>query len=168
MKKHLINEQITAPKVRLIDQNGEQVGIISLRDAQNKAEQAGLDLVEMATGDVPVCKLLDYRKHLFEEKKKLQLSKKKQKKVELKEVVMRPRTDVADYQVKIKKVQQFLSDKNKVKITILHKGRELAHTEIGHKLMQRVIEDTQDYAVPESEPKFENRQIFVLLTPTKK
>lgn len=161
------NQQIKIPEVRLIDQNGEQVGVMATDEARQRATEAGLDLVEISPkARPPVCKIMDYGKFKFEQAKKQQQAKKKQKKVQLKEVKFRPNTDEGDFQVKMKNLRKFIDQGNKVKVTIMFRGRELAHRELGSQMLDRVVEEVQDEAVVEQRPaKMEGRFMIMLLAP---
>jgi translation initiation factor IF-3 len=154
--------------VRVIDAEGEQAGILSLDDAIGKAEEAGLDLVEVSpNAEPPVCRIMDFGKYLFELKKKAQQSKGKQKQVHVKEIKFRPGTEESDYQVKLRKLIDFLSNGDRTKITLRYRGREMAHQELGVKLLKRVEKDLEDYGVVEQFPKMEGRQLVMVLTPKK-
>ncbi|MCX7543983.1 translation initiation factor IF-3 [Marinicella gelatinilytica] len=161
------NQQIKIPEVRLIDQNGDQVGVMATDEARKLAAEAGLDLVEISPkARPPVCKIMDYGKFKFEQAKKNQQSKKKQKKIQLKEVKFRPNTDEGDFQVKMKNLRKFIDQGNKVKVTIMFRGRELAHRELGSQMLDRVVEEVQDEAVVEQRPaKMEGRFMIMLLAP---
>ncbi len=157
------------PEVRLIDAEGEQVGIVSSKEAQKMALEAHLDLVEIApTAKPPVCRIMDYGKFLFEENKKKHAAKKKQKQIQVKEIKFRPGTDEGDYQVKLRNLIRFLSEGDKTKVTLRFRGREMAHQELGMKLMKRVEADLVDYGVVEQHPKMEGRQMVMVLSPQKK
>jgi translation initiation factor IF-3 len=153
--------------VRLIDQNGDQVGVMATDEARQRATEAGLDLVEISPkARPPVCKIMDYGKFKFEQAKKNQQAKKKQKKVQLKEVKFRPNTDDGDFQVKMKNLRKFIDQGNKVKVTIMFRGRELAHRELGSQMLDRVVEEVQEEAVVEQRPaKMEGRFMIMLLAP---
>ncbi len=161
------NQQIKIPEVRLIDQNGDQVGVMATDEALKRAVEAGLDLVEISPkARPPVCKIMDYGKFKFEQGKKQQQAKKKQKKVQLKEVKFRPNTDEGDFQVKMKNLRKFIDQGNKVKVTIMFRGRELAHRELGSQMLDRVAEEVQEEAVVEQRPaKMEGRFMIMLLAP---
>jgi len=155
--------------VRLIDAEGEQVGILDLRDAMEKARGAGLDLVEVSpNAEPPVCRIMDFGKYLFEMKKKSQSGKTKQKQVQVKEIKFRPGTDIGDYKIKLNKLIQFLEDGDRAKITLRYRGREMAHQELGFKLLKRVEKDLEPYGTVEQFPKLEGRQLVMLMTPKKK
>jgi len=153
-------------EVQLIDQDGQNKGTIGFFDALALAEEAGMDLVEIAPNSVPpVCKILDYGKHRFNEQKKAAEARKKQKTVDIKEIKLRPGIDKHDYDVKMKAAQRFFEDGDKVKVTLRFRGREMAHQELGMKLLQRVKEETTEIAKVESEPTLEGRQMTMILAP---
>ena len=157
---------MTAPEVRLIAADGEQVGIVSLEEARNAASEAGLDLVEIVpNSEPPVCRLMDYGKFVFEESKKRQAAKKKQKQTQVKEVKFRPGTDEGDYQVKLRNLIRFLEAGDKAKVTLRFRGREMAHQELGVRLLKRVEEDLADYGTVEQYPKLEGRQMIMVIAP---
>ena len=168
-KKNRINDDIVAQEVRLIGQDGEQIGIVGLAEAKSAAEEAGLDLVEIAsTSEPPVCRIMDYGKHIFEEKKKRAEAKKKQKQTQVKEIKFRPGTEEGDYQVKLRNLKRFLSDGDKTKVTLRFRGREMAHQELGMELLKRVEQDLEEYGAVEQHPKMEGRQMIMVLGPKKK
>ena len=155
--------------MRLVGADGEQKGIVDLRDALAVAEAAGLDLVEIvANAEPPVCKVMDYNKHLFDLKQKANEAKKKQHQVQIKEIKLRPGTEEADYQVKLRSIQRFLEEGDKVKITLRFRGREMAHQEIGLKQLQKIEQDVSEMATIEQPPKLEGRQMGMLIGPKKK
>ena len=161
-----INEMINSRSVRCIDPDGEQLGILSIDEAMNKAEELGLDLVELQpNADPPVCKILDYGKHKYQAQKRANEARKKQKIIEVKEIKLRPNIDQHDYQVKMKAVRKFIDGGDKVKITLRFRGREMAHVELGTDLLSRVQEDIDDFAKIESMPKMEGRQMTMILAP---
>ena len=161
-----INEMINSRSVRCIDPDGEQLGILSIDEAMNKAEELGLDLVELQpNGDPPVCKILDYGKHKYQAQKRANEARKKQKIIDVKESKLRPNIDQHDYQVKMKAVRKFIDGGDKVKITLRFRGREMAHVELGTDLLSRVQEDIDDFAKIESMPKMEGRQMTMILAP---
>ena len=167
--KQPINQFIKAEKVRLISQTGEQLGVVELKEALAKAKDQELDLVQMnKDSDTPVCKMMDYGKHLFDQKKQKAASKKITKKTQLKEIKFRPGTDENDYQIKMRNIIKFLNDGDKTKITMRFRGRELAHKEIGLNLLKRVESDLVDIANVEQEPISEGRQFVMLLSPNRK
>src|SRR5829696_9988963 len=153
-------------EVQLIDETGQNRGVVAFLDAMRAAEEAGLDLVEIAPNSAPpVCKLLDYGRFRFNEQKKQAEARKKQKTVEVKEVKLRPGIDKHDYDVKMKAVQRFFEEGDKVKVTLRFRGREMAHQDIGYQLLQQVKADTAEIAKVESEPRFEGRQVVMVLAP---
>ena len=159
---------ITTPQVRLIDAEGNQAGVVSVREALAKAQEAALDLVEIApTAKPPVCRIMDYGKFLFEQNKKRHAAKKKQKQIQVKEIKFRPGTDEGDYQVKLRNLIRFLEEGDKAKITLRFRGRELAHQEIGMQLLKRVETDLAEHGVVEQFPKMEGRQMVMVLSPKK-
>ncbi len=161
-----VNEEIDVPNVRLIDGEGEQVGVVTTRAAIQAAMDAGLDLVEVSPNvDPPVCKLLDYGRFKYQAQKKANEARKKQKIVEIKEIKMRPTIDIHDYGVKMKAVQRFFEEGDKVKVTIRFRGRELSHQELGMKLLERVQVDTATNAKVEQWPKMEGRQMTMVMAP---
>ena len=161
-----INEHIRVREVRLIDETGQNVGVVATIDARQKAQDAGLDLVEVSPDAAPpVCKILDYGKFKFQEQKKAAEARKNQKIVELKEIKMRPGIDDHDYDVKMRSIQRFFEEGDKVKITLRFRGREMAHTELGMDVLKRVKVDTEKIAKIESEPRFEGRQMVMVLAP---
>ncbi len=161
------NNQIKVPEVRLIDENGEQVGVMNTREALDRAGSVGLDLVEISPkASPPVCKIMDFGKFMFEQAKKQQAAKKNQKKVQLKEVKFRPNTEEADFQVKLRNLRKFISQGNKVKVTIQFRGRELAHRDIGSDMLDRLENELQDEVIVEQRPeKMEGRFMIMLLAP---
>jgi translation initiation factor IF-3 len=163
---HKINSRIESREVRLIDAEGENRGVVPTRQAIMMAEEAGLDLVEVSPdAKPPVAKILDYGKFKYQEQKKANEARKKQKVIEIKEIKMRPMIDDHDYDVKMRAVKRFFEEGDKVKITLRFRGREMAHQELGHKLLNRVKTDTVEIAKVESEPRFEGRQIVMVLSP---
>ena len=161
-----VNEEIRNREVQLIDQTGHNHGTVETRFAMERAQEAGLDLVEISpNSEPPVCKILDFGKHKYKEQKKAAEARKKQKVVEVKEIKLRPMIDDHDYDVKMRSMKRFFEEGDKVKITLRFRGRELAHQELGYKLLNRVKEDTGPIAKVESEPRFEGRQMVMLLAP---
>ena len=161
-----INQDIRAARVLLIDQNGEKQGVMPLSAALEAAEEAGLDLVQIvANAETPGCKILDYGKHRFQEQKKKAGARTRQKGVEVKESKLRPNIDSQDYEVKAKAMHRFFDDGDKVKVTIRFRGREMAHPELGMKLMQKVQADFEEEAKVEFHPKMEGRQMIMILAP---
>ena len=164
-----INGEIKADKIRLISESGEQLGIVSLADALNQADQASLDLVQMAKdGDPLVCRLLNHGKHVFDAKKQKAASKKKQKKQQIKETKFRPVTEENDYQIKVNNIKSFLENGDKAKITLRFRGREMAHQKIGMDLLKRVEADLEEMAKVEQFPVLEGRQLVMMMAPNKK
>ena len=164
-----INDEINANKVRLIGSKGEQIGILSLGEALDKAKESSLDLVQMAKeGDPLVCKLMDHGKHIFDSKKQKSASRKKQKRIQIKEIKFRPVTEENDYQIKVTKIKNFLEEGNKAKVTLRFRGREMAHQNIGMNLLKRVEEDLESIANVEQFPTLEGRQLVMMMAPNKK
>nr|WP_254007733.1 translation initiation factor IF-3 [Rhizobium sp. L1K21] len=160
------NREIRIPKIQLINAEGENLGVVATEEALQMAEDAGLDLVEIApNGDPPVCKILDLGKLKYQNQKKAAEARKKQKTIEIKEIKMRPNIDTHDYEVKMKAMNRFFEDGDKVKVTLRFRGREMAHQELGMKLLMQVKEDTVDIAKVEAEPKLEGRQMMMVLAP---
>jgi translation initiation factor IF-3 len=155
--------------VRLIDAEGEQLGVVPLETALEKAAEADMDLVEVSpTAEPPVCRIMDYGKFLFEENKKRHAAKKKQKQTQVKEVKFRPGTEEGDYQVKLRNLRRFLENGDKAKITVRFRGREMAHQELGQKLLKRLEADLAELATVEQFPKMEGRQMVMVMAPRKK
>lgn len=164
-----MNEKITASQIRLIDADGNQVGILGVRDALRMAEESGYDLVEISpTANPPVCRIMDYGKFLFELNKKQSEARKKQKQIQVKEIKFRPTTEEGDYQVKLRNLIRFLNHGDKVKITLRFRGREVTHQELGVKIFERLQQDTEALAIVEQQAKREGRQLFMVLAPRKK
>ena len=162
---HQINEEIHDKEVRLISAEGEQLGIMSLADAMAKADEAELDLVKISPNAVPpVCKLMDYGKYRFEQTKRDKEAKKNQRIVEIKEVRMSPGIDVNDFNVKVRNAQRFLADGNRVKVAVRFRGREMAHTEIGKRLLEKFAEDCAEVATMDKEPKLDGRHMTMFLS----
>ncbi|SCW55232.1 bacterial translation initiation factor 3 (bIF-3) [Sphingobium faniae] len=160
------NEFITVPKVRVIDDEGENLGVMITQEAMERAYEIGLDLVEVSpTADPPVCKFLDIGKFKYEAQKKANIARKTQKTQELKEIKMRPNIDDHDYDTKMKKVHDFIGDGDKVKITLRFRGRELSHQQLGMQLLQRVAENVAEIAKVEAYPRMEGRQMLMVLAP---
>lgn len=160
-----INDQIRAAKVLVIADDGEKRGPMPVEDALDLAAEAKLDLVEVAPGDIPVCKVMDYGKFKYQQQKKKAEAKKKQKVVEIKEIKMRPNIDQHDYEVKTKAMRRFFEDGDKVKVTLRFRGREMAHQERGMELLKRVQEDFEETTKVEAMPKLEGRQMMMVLAP---
>ena len=161
-----INEAIIARDVQLIDETGENRGTINKRDALARAQEAGLDLVEIAAnGEIPVCKIMDFGKYKFQAQKKAAEARKKQKTVEVKEIKLRPNIDTHDYDVKMRSIMKFFDEGDKVKVTLRFRGREMAHQELGMQLLMKVKEETGAVAKVELEPRLEGRQMIMVLAP---
>ena len=160
------NERIRATQVQVISNDGTNLGTLSTQEAINIAKQKGLDLIEIsANANPPVCKIIDIGKYKYDLQKKANKAKKKQKIINLKEIKLRPVTDIHDYNFKIKNAQKFLSKGDKVKFTVLFKGREMQHTDLGNKLMDRIINDTASIGKIEVPPKFEGKQMIMVIQP---
>ncbi|MBL8251243.1 MAG: translation initiation factor IF-3 [Candidatus Competibacter sp.] len=164
-----LNDEITGREVRLIDQDGEQAGIVSLLQAKRLAEEAELDLVEISpNAKPPVCRIMDYGKYRFELAKKQSEARKKQKQIQVKEIKFRPGTDEGDYQVKLRNLIRFLNDGDKAKVTLRFRGREMAHQDLGSQLLKRVEDDLAPYGAVEQRPRLEGRQMVMTIAPVKK
>lgn len=164
-----INEEINAREVRLVGADGKQVGIVPIAEALRLAEEAALDLVEIASEAEPiVCKIMDYGKHLFDLKKQQAVAKKNQHRIQVKEMKFRPGTEEGDYQVKLRNLIRFLEQGDKAKVTLRFRGREMAHQEIGMELMGRIERDLDEHGVVEQRAKMEGRQLTMVLAPKKK
>ena len=160
------NEFISVPKVRVIDENGENIGVLLTAEAIEQAAEVGLDLVEVSpNADPPVCKFLDVGKFKYEAQKKANLARKSQKTQEIKEIKMRPNIDDHDYDVKMRKVVEFLEEGDKVKVTMRFRGREMAHGQLGMAVLRRVQEQTAEMAKVEAHPRMEGRQMLMVLAP---
>jgi len=152
--------------VRLIGKDGEQIGIVPVQEALRLSEEAELDLVEIVpNSEPPVCRIINYGKYLFEQTKKKQAAKKKQKQIQIKEVKFRPGTEIGDYQVKIRNVTRFLTNGDKVKVTLRFRGREMVHQELGAQMLERIETDLKDYGVVEQHAKLEGRQMVMMFAP---
>jgi len=163
------NAEITSSQIRVIGPNGEQVGIMPVQEALRSAEGSGLDLVEVAPGaEPPVCRIMDYGKFVFEQNKKAQSARRKQKQIQVKEVKFRPGTEEGDYQVKLRNLIKFLSQGDKAKVTLRFRGREMVHQEIGAALLKRVQADLQDIGSVEQQPLMEGRQMVMVIGPRKR
>ncbi len=161
-----MNEEIRVPQVRLIDSEGEMIGVLPIREALARAAEAGLDLLEISPNAVPpVCKLTDFGKFKYEQQKKRNEAKKKQKVIEIKEIKMRPNIDDHDYGVKMRAMISFLEEGDKVKVTLRFRGREMAHMDLGAKVLERVRTELDEKAKVESMPRVEGRQMVMVLTP---
>jgi translation initiation factor IF-3 len=164
-----INREITAPEVRLVADNGDQLGIKTVNEALRLAEESNVDLVEIAPlANPPVCKLMDYGKFRYREQKKEHEAKRKQKQIQVKEIKFRPGTDEGDYKIKLQKLIDFLEEGDKAKVTLRFRGREMAHKEFGERLLERVRKDLDAIGVVEQFPKLEGRQMVMVLAPKKK
>ena len=164
-----INGEITAKEVRLISGSGEQLGVVTLKEALNMAEEQEVDLVEISpTAKPPVCKLMDYGKYKYQQAKKRDEAKKNQKQVQIKEIKFRPGTDEGDYQIKMRNINRFLADGDKVKVTLRFRGREMAHQQLGAQLLERVKEELAEVGTVEQFPKMEGRQMVMMIAPKKK
>ena len=167
-KEQRLNDDITYEQIRLVSDSGEQLGILSPDEARKIAEERGMDLVEIApNAEPPVCRLMDYGKHLYASAKKKQESKKKQKQITVKEIKFRPGTDIGDYDIKVRNLTKFLDAGNKVKVTLRFRGREMAHQELGMEMLKRVEEDLKEIGIVEQMPKMEGRQMVMVLAPVK-
>jgi translation initiation factor IF-3 len=154
--------------VRLIDAEGEQVGVVSITEAKQLAEESELDLVEIVpNAEPPVCRVMDHGKFVFEQSKKKHAAKKKQKQIQVKEIKFRPGTDDGDYQIKLRNLIKFLTNGDKVKITLRFRGREMAHQELGTKMLKRIEADLEEYGIVEQFPKMEGRQMVMVLAAKK-
>jgi translation initiation factor IF-3 len=161
-----VNEDIRVPQVRLIDETGEMQGVMTARDALHRAFSVGLDLLEISpNAEPPVVKILDYGKYKYEQQKKKNEAKKKQKVIEIKEIKVRPNIDENDYQVKLRAMKTFIDDGDKVKVTLRFRGREMAHQDIGIKVLERIRADMDIATKVEQMPRMENRQMIMVLTP---
>ncbi len=157
------------PEVRLIDKDGENVGVVTIEDAMERAVADSLDLVEIVPNATPsVCRIMDYGKFKFSQSKQKGANKKKQKKTQVKEIKMRPGTDIGDYNIKLKKLIEFLEEGDKTKVTIRFRGREMAHRELGMEMLKRVEKDLEEYGSVEQFPKMEGRQMIMVIGPIKK
>lgn len=164
--EHMINEEIRDEKVRLISETGEQLGVMSAREAQLAARDAGLDLVKIAPGAVPpVCKIMDYGKFRFDQLKREKEAKKNQRVVEIKEIRMSPGIDTNDFNTKMRNAMKFLKEGNRVKVTVRFRGREMAHTDIGEQLLIRFGEGCAEVATLEKKPKLDGRHMSIFLSP---
>ncbi|WP_246093276.1 translation initiation factor IF-3 [Zoogloea ramigera] len=164
-----VNGEINALEVRLTGEGGEQVGIVSLRAALEAAEEAGVDLVEIAPmAKPPVCRLMDFGKYKYEEAKRAHEAKQKQKQIQVKEVKLRPGTDENDYQIKLRNLIKFLNEGDKAKVTLRFRGREMAHQEFGMRQLERVKADLEEIGQVEQMPKMEGRQMIMVIAPKKK
>jgi translation initiation factor IF-3 len=161
-----VNDEIRAQQVRLIDQDGEMQGVMTARDAWLRAQSVGLDLLEISpNADPPVVKILDFGKYKYEQQKKRNEAKKKQKVIEIKEIKVRPNIDENDYQVKMRAMKSFIEEGDKVKVTLRFRGREMAHQEIGVRVLERIKNEMDLVSKVEQMPRMENRQMVMVLTP---
>ncbi|MGB0696870.1 MAG: translation initiation factor IF-3 [Rhodospirillaceae bacterium] len=161
-----VNTDINVPSVRLIDETGENVGVVPTRDAQMRADSVGLDLVEISpNADPPVCKILDYGKFKYEAQKKKNEARKRQKTIDVKEIKLRPNIDQHDYDVKLRNCMRFLNDGDKVKVTMRFRGREMAHQDLGMNVLNRVTAALSEMAKIEQAPKMEGRQMIMVVAP---
>jgi translation initiation factor IF-3 len=164
-----LRDEITTSEVRVIGQNGEQIGVLSIQQALDHAAEAGLDLVEVApNSEPPVCRVMDYGKFVFEQNKKAQSARRKQKQIHVKEVKFRPGTEEGDYQVKLRNLIRFLTQGDKTKVTLRFRGREMAHQELGAELLRRVQTDLEEYGAVEQYPQLEGRQMVMVIAPRKR
>jgi translation initiation factor IF-3 len=161
-----VNWQIRAPEVRVVGHDGKQIGILPLKEAMKLAEEQGLDLVEVAPqATPPVCRIMNYGKYKYQQSKKIQEAKKHQTVIQVKEVKIRPRTEEHDLQFKLRHAKRFLSEGNKVKVSMLFRGREIAHPEMGRELLDRIVAELKDLMVIEQAPRLEGRSMVMLLAP---
>lgn len=168
-EEHRLNERIRVPQVRLIDEKGNQVGIVATQEALSMARSRGLDLMEVAPNSrPPVCKILDYGKFKYEKKKKDHAAKKKQTVVKIKEVQIRPNTETHDLEYKSRNIRAFLEEGDKAKISMLFRGREITHSDLGFKLMNELAQKMVDVSIVESRPAMEGRKLIMILAPVKK
>ena len=163
------NDEIATPEVRVIGAGGDQVGVMAIGDALGLAQKADLDLVEVApNSEPPVCRVMDYGKFVFEQSKKAQSARRKQKQIHVKEVKFRPGTEEGDYQIKLRNLIRFLTSGDKTKVTLRFRGREMAHKELGAEILQRVQKDLQEFGVVEQFPLLEGRQMIMVIAPKKR
>ena len=161
-----VNEEIRAPQIRLIDQDGEMIGVMSARDALARAYEVGLDLLEISpNAEQPVCKITDFGKFKYEQQKKANEARKRQKVVEIKEIKVRPNIDDHDYEVKMRQMKGFIEEGDKVKVTLRFRGREMAHQDLGAKVLERIRNEMAEAVKVESMPRLENRQMIMVLAP---
>lgn len=163
-----MNREIKVSSVRVIDSEGKQLGILSIQDALREATEAGLDLVEVAPGSAPpVCRIMDYGKFRYQQSKKMQVAKKHQATVQMKEIRLRPKTEEHDLQVKLRHIKRFLEENNKVKVTMMFRGREITYTELGRKIMEGIAGELQEVGVLDQHPKLEGRNMVMIVAPKK-
>lgn len=161
-----MNERIRAKAIRLVGADGEQIGVMSAEEALEVAREQGFDLVEVAPkASPPVCRIMDYGKYKYEQSKRAKEAKKHQHIIHVKEMKFRPKTEDHDYQFKLKHVRKFLADGNKAKITVRFRGREMTHTELGRRILEKLVQDTDDIASVEQQPKLEGRNMTLVLGP---
>jgi translation initiation factor IF-3 len=164
--KTRVNERIRARSIRLIGADGEQIGIVSVEEGLKVAREQGFDLVEVApNASPPVCRVMDYGKYKYEQSKRAKEAKKHQHVIVVKEMKFRPKTEEHDYQFKLKHIRKFLADGNKTKITVRFRGREMVHTDLGRRVLERLVEDTRDAATVEQQPKLEGRNMILVIAP---
>ena len=165
-KRLRTNQGIRAREVRVVTNDGQQLGILPVEDAIREAETRGLDLIEVSpNSDPPVCRIMDYGRYKYQQSKKLQESKKKQSIILIKEIKIRPKTEEHDYQFKLRNIRKFLSERNKTKVSLRFRGREIAHADLAKGMLERIVEDVADIGVVEQMPKLEGRQMVMLLAP---
>jgi translation initiation factor IF-3 len=165
-KRINVNRRIRAKEVRLIDPDGKQLGVVPFKEALETAESHGLDLVEVAPNvSPPVCRIMDYGRYKYQQNKKLQEAKKRQSTFQVKEIKLRPRTGEHDFQVKMRHAKRFLDHRDKVKVSVIFRGREMAHTELGVGLLKRVVEETSEFAIVEQGARREGRIMVMILAP---
>lgn len=163
-----MNREIRAANVRVIDSEGKQLGILTLQEALREAGEAGLDLVEVAPNSAPpVCRVMDYGKFRYQQSKKLQVAKKHQATIQLKEIRLRPKTEEHDLQVKLRHIKRFLEENNKVKVTMMFRGREIAYTDMGRKIMEGILSELEENGVIDQHPKLEGRSMVMIVAPKK-
>ncbi len=168
-KRSRLNDEIEAPEVRLIGAEGEQIGVVTIAEALQQAGSKSLDLVEIAPeGEPPVCKIMDYGKHIFEAKKQQAAQRKKQKQTQVKEMKFRPGTDEGDYKIKLRNLIRFLENGDKAKVTLRYRGREMAHQELGIEMLKRIETDLEELGSVEQFPKMEGRQLTMVIAPKSK
>jgi translation initiation factor IF-3 len=162
----LINEQIKDKEIRVIDSNGEQIGIMPIKKALKLAQEKQLDLVKVAPqAKPPVCRIMDYGKYKYEQSKKEKEARKKQKIINIKEIRMSPKIEEHDFQVRVRNAQRFINDGDKVKVTIRFRGREIAHTDLGQEVLEKMAEELRDIAIVEKKPKVEGKNMVMILSP---
>ena len=165
-KRINVNRRIRAKEVRLIDPDGKQLGVVPFKEALETAESHGLDLVEVAPNvSPPVCRIMDYGRYKYQQNKKLQEAKKRQSTFQVKEIKLRPKTGEHDFQVKMRHAKRFLDHRDKVKVSVIFRGREMAHTELGVGLLKRVVEETSEFAIVEQGARREGRIMVMILAP---